>query len=204
MPADGARLWIRPDLHSDGERIRRAAKRPFSTIRTMNWALQDRWREAVAPADTGVCAGDLGSRRSVLGRRKPPCADLPRRKIVVLGNHDFTRYRWRERPMRAHATVMTLVIHADPPLLVTHVPLVAVPDGCVNVQGHHHDFRPLGIGPWINVSVEQTGYRPLVVRTEVLALARALVGGGTPAGASAGRARRTDGNPRTACRPPGR
>ena len=80
--------------------------------------------------------------------------------------------------------MMTVVIHADPPLLVTHVPLVAVPDGCVNVHGHHHDFRPLGIGPWINVSVEQTDYRPLDVGTEVLPLARALVGGGTPAGAT--------------------
>ena len=83
----------------------------------------------------------------------------------MLGNHGFTRYRWRERPTGADVAVMTLVIQADPPLLVTHVPLVAVPDGCVNVHGHHHDFRPLGTGPWINVSVEQTGYRPLDVGT---------------------------------------
>ena len=79
---------------------------------------------------------------------------------------------------------MTLVIHTDPPLLVTHVPLVVVPDGCVNVHGHHHDFRPLETGPWINVSVEQTAYRPLDVRTQILPLARALVGGSTPEGAN--------------------
>ena len=77
---------------------------------------------------------------------------------------------------------MTLVIHTDPPLLVTHVPLVVVPDGCVNVHGHHHDFRPLETGPWSNVSVEQTGYRPLDVRTQILPLARALVGGRMPEG----------------------
>ena len=38
MPADGARLWIWSDLPFDDERIRRHAKRPFPTIRTMNWA----------------------------------------------------------------------------------------------------------------------------------------------------------------------
>ena len=129
-----------------------------------------------------MCAGDLGGRRNIFGRWKPPSDDLPGRKIVVLGNHDFTRFRWRERALGADVSVMTLVIHTDPPLLVTHVPLVVVPDGCVNVHGHHHDFRPLETGPWINVSVEQTGYRPLDVRTQVLPLARALVGGCMPEG----------------------
>ena len=65
---------------------------------------------------------------------------------------------------------MTLnVIRSDPPLLVTHVPLpglTEVPDGCVNVHGHEHAFKPLRRGRWINVSVEQTLYRPLDVRTQ--------------------------------------
>jgi len=64
--------------------------------------------------------------------------------------------RRRARRALVDALVMTLVIHADPPLLVTHVPLVIVPDGCVNVHGHRHDVRPLEAGPWINVSVEAT------------------------------------------------
>ena len=59
---------------------------------------------------------------------------------------------------------MTLVIRSDPPLLVTHLPLTEVPDGCVNVHGHEHGFKPLRQGRWINVSVEQTVYRPLDVR----------------------------------------
>ncbi len=50
------------------------------------------------------------------------------------------------------------------------------------MHGHTHDFKPLEPGPWINVSVEQTDYRPLDVRTEVLPLARALVRGRIPAG----------------------
>ena len=128
-----------------------------------------------APATSAV-----GGTSSGAGSR--PAAILPGRKVVVLGNHDFTRFRWRERPLGADASVMTLVIQSDPPLLVTHVALVAVPDGWVNVHGHHHDFRSLETGPWINVSVEQTGYRPLDVRNQVLPLARALISGRTPVG----------------------
>ena len=105
MPADGARLWIWSDLHFDDERIRRHAKRPFPTICTMNWAPRDRWREAVALGDTVVCAGDLGGRRNIFGRWKPPCENLPGRKVVVLGNYDFTRFRWRERRLGADASV---------------------------------------------------------------------------------------------------
>lgn len=182
LPADGARLWIWSDLHFDDERIWWSAKRPFPSLREMNQRLRERWRQAVGPGDTVVCAGDLGGRRNAFGRWKPPCVNLPGWKVVVLGNHDFTRFCWRERPLGADVSSMTLIIRSDPPLLVTHVPLVAVPAGCVNVHGHHHDFRPLESGPWINVSVEQTDYRPLDVWSEVLPLARALVSGRTPAG----------------------
>jgi len=182
LPADGTRLWIWSDLHFDDERIWWTVKRPFPSLREMNQGLRARWREAVAPGDIVVCAGDLGGRRAFLGRWQPPCVDLPGRKVIVLGNHDFTRFRCRERPLGADVSSMTLLIRSDPPLLVTHVPLVAVPAGCVNVHGHTHDFKPLEPGPWINVSVEQTDYRPLEVRTEVLPLARALVRGRIPAG----------------------
>ena len=75
--------------------------------------------------------------------------------------------------------------HAEhPPLPATHVPLVVVPDGCVNLHGHHHEFTPLGTGPWNTVSVQQTAYRPLDVGAQVLPLARALLGGRMPEGAT--------------------
>ena len=42
----------------------------------------------------------------------------------------------------------------------------------------------LETGPWINVSVEQTRYRALDVRTQILPLARALAAGRVPEGAT--------------------
>ena len=138
------------------------------------------WYDLVGADETIICLGDVSVDGSVQAHHQRWWREAPGVKWLVLGNHDFTRFRWRERPLGVDASVMTLVIHADPPLLVTHVPLVVVPDGCVNVHGHHHDFRPLETGRWINVSVEQTGYRPLDVRTQVLPLARALAAGRVP------------------------
>ena len=73
-------------------------------------------------------------------------------------------------------------LRSDPPLLVARVPLTEVPDGCVNVHGHEHTFKPLRRGRWINVSVEQTLYRSLDVRTQVIPLARALIARWIPSG----------------------
>ncbi|MCY4505724.1 MAG: hypothetical protein OXG35_01990 [Acidobacteria bacterium] len=93
----------------------------------------------------------------------------------MLGNHDFTHILGRENLLGADSSAMTLVIRSDPPLLVTHVPLADVPQGCVNVHGHEHAFKPLRRGRWINVSIEQTLYRPLDVRTEIIPLAKVLI-----------------------------
>ena len=76
---------------------------------------------------------------------------------------------------------MTLVIHADRPLLVTQVPLVAVPDGCVNLHGHLHGTRVPGATPHINVSVEQLDYRPQRL-TDIRRLAAWVVAGGVVPG----------------------
>ena len=93
-----------------------------------------------------VCVGDMGGCRTLLGRWRPPCADLPGPWHAVLGNHDFTRILGREKALGTGTASMTLVIRSDPPLLVTHVPMAEVPDGCVNVHGHEHAFKPLRRG----------------------------------------------------------
>ena len=181
-PEPGAEIRIWADLHFDEERIWRAAERPWPAVEPMNAALRRCWRESMAPGATMVCAGDIGGHRTILGRWHPPCAELPGPWRAVLGNHDFTRILGREKALGAGTASMTLVIRSDPPLLVTHVPLTEVPDGCVNVHGHEHAFKPLRRGRWINVSVEQTLYRPLDVRTQIIPLAKALVARRIPPG----------------------
>ena len=111
-----------------------------------------------------VCAGDIGGRRTVFGRRRPTDTALPGPWVLVLGT-TASRAPSAARSRRgADAASLTLVIRSDPPLLVTHVPLTDGPAGCVNVHGREHTSKPLREGRWINVSVEQTLYRPVDVR----------------------------------------
>ncbi|MCY4510216.1 MAG: hypothetical protein OXG35_25130 [Acidobacteria bacterium] len=181
-PRPGAEIVVWADLHFDEDRMRRATNRPWPAVDRMNRALSRSWYEAMTPGTVMVCAGDMGGGSRIFGRRRPSCADLPGPWHAVLGNHDFTRFLLRENRLGAGSTSMTLVIRSDPPLLVTHVPLAEVPRGCVNVHGHEHTFKPLKRGRWINVSVEQTEYRPLDVRTEVIPLAKVLIAGWIPPG----------------------
>ena len=51
---------------------------------------------------------------------------------------------------------MTLYAAGDPPLLLTHVPLVQVPHGAVNIHGHVHEQESPTPNRHVNVSVEQT------------------------------------------------
>lgn len=106
-----------------------------------------------------MCAGDLGGRRNIFGRWKPPCDNLPDRKVVVLGNHDVDPVN-QVRPVAADWTAVTLVAPGDPPLLLTHVPLLQVPHGSVNVHGHVHQRESPSRNRHINVSIEQLNDRP--------------------------------------------
>ena len=71
----------------------------------------------------------------------------------------------------------TMYMDGDPPLLLTHVPLRVVPDGCVNIYGHLHQKRVPGTTRHINACVEQLQYQPKAV-TALRALAGNLVNGG--------------------------
>ena len=117
MPADGTRLWIWTDLHFDDERIRRHAKAP----------VPDHPHDDLdAP---GPLAGDRRARRHGRVRRGPrrqthrlrsleaALRGPPRPEGGRSRQPRLHRFRWRERPLGANASVMTLVIHTDPPLL---------------------------------------------------------------------------------------
>ena len=63
-------------------------------------------------------------------------------------------------PVAVERTATTLFAPGEPPLLLTHVPLLQVPAGCINVHGHVHGKQPPSSNRHINVNVEQLNYRP--------------------------------------------
>ena len=79
--------------------------------------------------------------------------------------------------------MVTLVAPGDPPLLLTHLPLLQVPPGWVNVHGHVHQRESPTRNRHINVSIEQLNYRPARL-SDIRWLARRLLEGQTVPGYS--------------------
>ena len=174
--------WIWSDLHLHHRNIIRYTKRPFASCDEMDEALHRNWREVVAEDDLMLCGGDVALTGRLKDLRLSNVANAPGEKMLVLGNHDFTR-RGKVAETGFRTAWMTLVIESDPPLAVTHVPLDEVPPGTVNVHGHVHNNEPLRAGPYVNICVEHTEYRPLPL-SAIVRLAGELLDGRQPEGAT--------------------
>ncbi|MCY4508588.1 MAG: metallophosphoesterase [Acidobacteria bacterium] len=167
-------VWLWSDLHLGHSETINAFVRPFRSAQVMDDALFGRWRRVVGPEDAIVCLGDVAV-HGLSGTRLELVRETPGWKVLVIGNHDV-------RPDGSLAVDAfdevhsSLYVAGDPPLLMTHMPLRAVPEGCVNVHGHLHGARMPGVTPHINVSVEQTHYRPRPL-TAIRRLAARLVRG---------------------------
>ena len=159
-PSGPGRAWLWSDLHLRHGTIIRVCRRPFPSAEAMDEALLNAWQATVDPGDTIICGGDLAVTRGRDETLLTRLESMPGRKLLVLGNHDMGR---SDRPAdtASDETSMTLVIPGEPTLLVTHMPLWNVPAGRVNVHGHVHNHEALRPGPFVNICVEQTGYRPL-------------------------------------------
>ena len=154
---DHAALWLWSDLHLGHAMTISVFGRPYSTPEEMDDALYGAWRRLVDPGDTVVILGDV-SIGGLSGRQLKRFRAAPGRKVLVLGNHEF------DGSVAGHvagfdAVYSTLFVPGNPELLLTHLPLRGVPDGCVNVHGHVHTRAPSGTRH-VNVAVEQTRYRP--------------------------------------------
>ena len=90
--------------------------------------------------------------------------------------------------MAVQRTAVSVFAPGDPPLALTHVPLMQVPHGCVNVHGHIHNQASPTRHRHINVTVEHLRYRPARL-SDIRRLARRLLEGRDVPG------RNTDGTP---------
>ena len=169
-----ARIWAWSDLHLGHTETLRAFGRPFASADEMDDKIFWNWRRVIAPGDTVLILGDV-TVHGLWGRRLKRVRQAPGRKILVNGNHEITGAGLVDSDGfdEVHST---LYVDGDPPLLLTHVPLRVVPEGCVNVPGHLHQVRVQGRTRHINVCVEQVHYRPRPL-TAIRRLAGSLVRG---------------------------
>ena len=172
LDSPDAWTWIWSDLHLGHTVAILAFDRPFHNTAQMDAALIDAWREAVAYNETIVCLGDISAEGEMHVGHEQMWNAAPGHKQLVLGNHDVDRIN-RVGALDIESSTAALVAPGDPNLLLTHVPLIDVPHGCINVHGHVHEKPSPTRHRHINVSVEQLDYHP-VRMTEVRRLARRL------------------------------
>ncbi len=174
--------WIWSDLHLGHEHSRTVFGRPFRTTAAADTAMMEAWYEQVAEDETIICLGDITVDGEALAHHQEWWRKAPGAKWLVLGNHDVDPVN-QIRPFEIDRTAVTLHAAGDPPLLLTHVPLLLVPHGAVNVHGHVHEQESPTAHQHINVSIEQLNYRPTKL-SEIRRLARRLVEGRTVPGHS--------------------
>ena len=172
VQAPDASTWIWSDLHLGHTVAILAFDRPFRNTAQMDAALIEAWREAVADDETIVCLGDISAEGYMHVGHEQMWNAAPGHKRLVLGNHDVDLVN-RVRTLETETSAAALVAPGDPDLVLTHVPLIEVPLGCVNAHGHLHEKPSPTRDRHINVSVEQLDYRP-VRMTEVRRLAQRL------------------------------
>ena len=184
-PEPGRRTWVWSDLHLRHANIIKYCKRPFADVEEMNRALIDAWRREVGRRDTILNGGDIALAGRLKGTWRKQVSESPGCKVLVAGNHDFDRRR-RLLDAPAHAATAGLcVIDTDPPMVLTHLPMGELPGpDWVNLYGHVHNNEPLKDTAHVNVCVEHTGYRPLLLNDLVVLGKRILTRGVPPSGAT--------------------
>ena len=149
-------IYVTSDQHFDHRNANRLCERPFSSLEEMNEVLLSRWNETVGPQDIVYHLGDLA-----LGQKPWLWLEKLHGQIIIIrGNHDRKWY--------ARDKSLTLS-YAGIDLLLIHRPWEAADwEGWI-LHGHSHQKRPF-IDPEnrrVNVSVEMTDYRPVLLDTIV-------------------------------------
>jgi calcineurin-like phosphoesterase family protein len=166
-------IWIISDTHfnhanilrftdsKSGDRIRPQ----FSSVEEMNETIIQRWNEVVRPGDKVYHLGDVVMGTDQEGWMKRHWPRLMGRKVLICGNHD---------PIKMlssggfFAKVELWRVFSEFGLILSHIPLHesglyrGAGEGrqMLNVHGHIHQ-NPSPPGPYRNVCVEHTDYRPV-------------------------------------------
>ena len=139
--------------------------RPWTDPQEMDEEMVKRWNETVKPNDKVYHLGDVVINRKALSLLHRLNGD----KVLIRGNHDIFKledYLSHFRDIRGY--------HVMNNVILSHIPIHTDSKGrfAGNIHGHlhsnrvmrmHGDVRTDNFDPWyINVSVEQTDFRPIL------------------------------------------
>jgi calcineurin-like phosphoesterase family protein len=158
---NGGNVYIWSDLHLGHGNVIRYCDRPFAGVTEMNTALLHAWKATVKYGDTIINLGDVSLK---LGKEYLATVihRLPGYKILIMGNHDW------KKPVRWWMDVGFNEVYPHPVVyegkyILSHAVVdIFKGSGFINFHGHIHNLES-GISNCINVSVEKTGYKPVLL-----------------------------------------
>lgn len=171
---DPARTWVTSDSHFGHNNIINFCHRPTDHEQLM----MERWAQVVPPEDSTVLhLGDLSYRSNALFKNVI-AKHLPgERKLLIQGNHDRQRYSFYKQS--GFQIVRPFAIKYEKHIIsFSHYPWgeddsddeSTIPKNVIRVHGHIHNngyFRDAFV-PFlrnhINISIEQTKYRPVLLK----------------------------------------
>lgn len=164
-------IYFWSDQHFNHNNIIRFSNRPFHTTVEMNEYMYAEYFALVKPEDLVIFGGDIAF--GDVEETRERLLQLPGKKILVMGNHDFDKNKVIFREYHSFdATVMAFVYQEifDKHIcnvLVTHYPLDLsyLPENTINVHGHIHCH--LAGERRINMAVEHTEYAPMSLREKI-------------------------------------
>jgi calcineurin-like phosphoesterase family protein len=165
------RIWLIADTHFDHANIIKLVRRPFPTVKAMNWAMVKNWNNAVGPNDTVYFVGDWAFRKKGVMAAKYWRRKLKGHVVSIRGNHDRGQkgIRFREFKVIKYQGYSFLLIHrpglSDPGQTNKQKQKLKEWHGWI-IHGHKHNNSKKypfinGKLKTINVSVELTNYRPV-------------------------------------------
>ena len=158
-------IFLTSDLHFGHKNVIRYEHRPFADVAEMDETLIRRWNSAVTAQDTVYVLGDVSFYRKektadIIGR-------LNGRKILILGNHDWTHSEqyWREVGFESAYKLKAVMIDND--LWLSHRPPDLPPDGTpwYAAYGHVHcsEAHPTITKNTVCVCTERWNYTPVAL-----------------------------------------
>ena len=133
--------------------------RPFKDAEEMNAHMIKAWNDTVGKHDKVYHLGDFafGTKEVMAEIAK----QLKGRKMLIYGNHDHRSPDYFRSIGFQEVSKYPIIIHKK--YILSHAPLqMSVHSQFTNIHGHIHD-KTMGTLKHINVGVERTHYRPVLL-----------------------------------------
>jgi len=150
-------IWVWSDQHFGHKNIIKFCNRPWESIDQMSADMVKSFNTLVGPSDVSIWVGDVGFKSDEdVNNLLDQCQGY---KILVVGNHDFTKRKLRTLHFDEIHLLYQLTID-DIGYVFTHYPQENLPLPYINIHGHTHQ-KVLDSDQHINVCVERTEYKPV-------------------------------------------